>query len=677
MQKANHGGLKKKAAAIAALLLAAATAVGGTLAYKDYKQHKSNEFSGSQIKYEARLVEDFEEVFDWKVGEDIKKEIRVANVGKAEAGYGDVYVRLQLKEFMQIGDMVFKETEERYMVANGRQTFTASSGKTYTFEDGHYVIFGSETEAKGVFPNSTVKYLEDKVTGETGYFIETKKGDFNGQYGKHVVVDYGFGEMAPVIPGSVFCPVDERNHHGYTDPATGEFIIWSKECDYPVHPWNDADGPQFRSYIKQYIEWVLGDDIIFLSDWDGKPVAAWIIDDGAVVNPAIDGWAYWGQALAPETTTSNILEKVLLIDQPDGNFYYVIHTDMQALSIDEFLKPDGEGKDWKTKVKDSYVNNRPSITWNGPNPATVKAGEFAQSAGVTVGPEGAAQGPLTWTTSNPNIATVDQNGKVKGVAPGIVTIIVKAPNGAREQYSVTVTPGDPVNVPVDSVSLDKGSLDLAPGGGGKLTATVNPSDATNKNVSWSSSNTAVATVDANGNVTAVGEGAATITVTTEDGGKKAVCTVTVEAEAPKQIPTKDDKDTFDMFGSDNDDLNCSVVVTMSSDDFDHPVYDVDPGSVKLSDIIKTGAGGYTGNINDITVTAIPETLNSKVSIGPDKDTDRAILITYYGEKTQWDAANTAVPGSYPAVQMTLVLHAPGYADTVIKVNLTFNCSLYI
>lgn len=81
---------------------------------------------------------------------------------------------------------------------------------------------------------------------------------------------------------------------------------------------------------------------------------------------------------------------------------------------------------------------------------------------------------------------------------------------------------------VTGVSLNKDSLSLEPGGSEALTATVTPDNATNKNVTWSSSAEGVATVDANGNVTAVAEGTATITVTTEDGNKTATCTVTVE-----------------------------------------------------------------------------------------------------------------------------------------------------
>lgn len=84
------------------------------------------------------------------------------------------------------------------------------------------------------------------------------------------------------------------------------------------------------------------------------------------------------------------------------------------------------------------------------------------------------------------------------------------------------------NIPVIGVKLDKTSLTMQETGSDTLTATVEPDNATNKNVNWESSDTSIATVDANGKVTAVKEGSATITATAADGsGKSASCAVTV------------------------------------------------------------------------------------------------------------------------------------------------------
>lgn len=83
------------------------------------------------------------------------------------------------------------------------------------------------------------------------------------------------------------------------------------------------------------------------------------------------------------------------------------------------------------------------------------------------------------------------------------------------------------DVSVTGVSLDKPSAELEVGGTITLTKTIEPANATNQNVTWSSSDVKVATVE-NGTVKAVAAGTANITVTTEDGGKTATCTVTVK-----------------------------------------------------------------------------------------------------------------------------------------------------
>ena len=86
----------------------------------------------------------------------------------------------------------------------------------------------------------------------------------------------------------------------------------------------------------------------------------------------------------------------------------------------------------------------------------------------------------------------------------------------------------PQNVSPYSVSLDKTTLTITEGDKATLSATVKPDNATNKNISWKSSNEAVATVSGSGEVSAIAPGNATITVTTEDGGKTAKCEVAVE-----------------------------------------------------------------------------------------------------------------------------------------------------
>ncbi|MGE5398535.1 MAG: Ig-like domain-containing protein, partial [Chitinophagales bacterium] len=146
---------------------------------------------------------------------------------------------------------------------------------------------------------------------------------------------------------------------------------------------------------------------------------------------------------------------------------------------------------------------------------------------ANVEPSNATNKNVGWSSSRPSIATVDQNGKVTAVALGNATItVITEDGGYTADCYVTVSK----NVPVTEVTVSPATLTIAPGNQRTLTATIKPTDATNKNVSWSSNANNVATVDQNGVVTAIAEGTATITATAEDGGFIDTCILTVSAE---------------------------------------------------------------------------------------------------------------------------------------------------
>ena len=119
-------------------------------------------------------------------------------------------------------------------------------------------------------------------------------------------------------------------------------------------------------------------------------------------------------------------------------------------------------------------------------------------------------------------------------------------------------PTPPV-VSVTGVTLNKTSTSIQVGGTETLTATVSPKDAANKKVTWKSSNAAIATVDANGKVTGVKAGEATITVTTEDGGKTATCKVTVSDKEIKVTGVKLNKSETSLLVGGNETLTATVL----------------------------------------------------------------------------------------------------------------------
>ena len=147
---------------------------------------------------------------------------------------------------------------------------------------------------------------------------------------------------------------------------------------------------------------------------------------------------------------------------------------------------------------------------------------------ASVLPPDAANKNVTWSSNNNPVATVSTTGEVTAIAVGTATIIVTTEDGAKTATcAITVVAA---TVPVTGVSLNKTTLELVIGNGELFTATVAPTNATNKTVTWTTSNAAVATVSA-GYVTAVAAGSATITVTTTDGNFTATCEVTVPTPA--------------------------------------------------------------------------------------------------------------------------------------------------
>ena len=155
---------------------------------------------------------------------------------------------------------------------------------------------------------------------------------------------------------------------------------------------------------------------------------------------------------------------------------------------------------------------------------SLKEGE-SETLVATVSPDNATDKTVTWSSTNTSVATVDASGRVTAIKEGTATITAKAGDKSAT-CSVTVSKNV---VAVTSIALNKTSLSLKEGESETLVATVSPDNATDKTVTWSSTNTSVATVDASGRVTAIKEGTATITA--KAGDKSATCAVTVKKKA--------------------------------------------------------------------------------------------------------------------------------------------------
>ena len=180
---------------------------------------------------------------------------------------------------------------------------------------------------------------------------------------------------------------------------------------------------------------------------------------------------------------------------------------------------DGSGA--KATCKITVKTPVSGITLNRANATVLMGYTFALKA--TVAPSSASNKAVEWTTSDRRVASVDENGVIIGVAKGKATITCTAKDGSGKKATCAVT----VKIPVYSITLNRAAATMTKGKVFQLKATIEPSLADNKAVTWKSSNTAVVTVDSTGRMTGVGKGTAVVTCTAKDGsGVKATCKVT-------------------------------------------------------------------------------------------------------------------------------------------------------
>jgi uncharacterized protein YjdB len=166
------------------------------------------------------------------------------------------------------------------------------------------------------------------------------------------------------------------------------------------------------------------------------------------------------------------------------------------------------------------------ITISGSSASSVEVGKYLTLT-ATVSPSNATDKTITWSSSNTNRAVVAE-GRVLGISTGSVTITATAVNGVKATYSITIIAAGSTTVTATGISLNQGSVSLEAGKTLVLTATVTPSSATDKTVTWYSSDSSVATVNQSGIVQGKVPGYTTITAYNSNNNY-AQCVVYVSA----------------------------------------------------------------------------------------------------------------------------------------------------
>lgn len=171
-----------------------------------------------------------------------------------------------------------------------------------------------------------------------------------------------------------------------------------------------------------------------------------------------------------------------------------------------------------------------------------------------ISPSNATNQDVTWHSSNEDVATINSSGQITAKKTGSTTITVTTSNGYRTTCKVTVID----TISLKEIKLNKTNINIKEHETDTLSISYNPNNATNKNITWKSSNTNVATVDLSGKVTAIQPGTATITAVSNDGGHVASCKVTVEALSKKVSSITLDKTELNLVAGDEAGVKATI-----------------------------------------------------------------------------------------------------------------------
>lgn len=227
-----------------------------------------------------------------------------------------------------------------------------------------------------------------------------------------------------------------------------------------------------------------------------------------------------GNATNTNATFKSLNEKVATVDA-NG-----VVTGVSEGNADIVITTEEGGFEAKCTVRVDGIDAR-GIERVGDKTVTMGLNQTSQLQ-VKITPSDTTNKNVQWTSSNNSVATVDSNGGVTSKNSGSTIITVTTHNGLKTEFFIEV------ETPVTNITLNSNEINLNPGGTFKLDATVNPSNASNKNIKWISANESIATVDQSGNVAADVAGTTYISAVSADGKVVATCTVNVS----KPVVTK-------------------------------------------------------------------------------------------------------------------------------------------
>ena len=371
-----------------------------------------------------------------------------------------------------VGDTFIKETVTAKYSDNSTKVVTTATFTGYDMKSA-----GTQTV--------NVSYSENSVTKTTSYSITVKTG------------------TTPVSEGTITIGVSDiptkYDENGSITVTGSDKQNYSFNCSNVA---NYSKNMQFKA------------DTGYISNKSALTIKS--IELVTLSGSTFVGQLHWGDSVNPNASVS--------VDAENGNTY----TNPGNYTYFKLLNYNGSKASYLSQIVITLGTNEPiNPTAISLNPTSLSLGLNAVSDKIAVSytPSDANQNlDITWISSDTTVATVNNGVVTAKSKTGSTTITATGYNGIKATCSVTVS-----DIKVTDISISPSNPTVSVGGTTTLTASVTPSGASNKNVSWSSSKTGVATINSStGVVTGVAAGTTTITATAQDGsGIKATTTLTV------------------------------------------------------------------------------------------------------------------------------------------------------
>ena len=387
------------------------------------------------------------------------------------------------------------------------------SNKTYHVYVGAAVTILSEGDEGG---NDEFAYNVDSVTSGYGLTYDSSYGDYayhgkvSGTVSKAGTIQVGYsGYNGPSFSGSAVIKAYAASYGTASAPLSS--------LDVDAYDLHNRPAKEYYVYVGSPVS------IVSVGDEGGFEEFAYNVDSvtfgyGLAYDSSYGGETYSGKVSGTISKAGDISIHISGYNGPSFSETVTVHAIAKSTAVT------------------GVTLDRTS--------ATLAVGSTLKLT-PTVSPSGASDKTVTWKSSNKNVATVSSAGVVTAKAAGTTTITVTTNDGGKTATcQVTVTSA---SVPVTGVTLDQSQISVNVGGSYAFVATVSPSNATNKAVTWSTSDSSIVSITTGGVARGVSPGTAAITATTSDGGKTATCQVTVLSPTYKVTVKVGAYDCFKMY----------------------------------------------------------------------------------------------------------------------------------